>query len=212
MLNYRPVNEFTARKWQHDPTRAWRIVNLHGRWFKMDPGGDANRVIAFYPQSTAAGRLKEVQLALFVPGSEFYIGDAYFGRTPLLGPIHDSLLLHLPNRVFDRVLEIVLRVMQTPSSYLPIPPAWGWGPYLPIGVSAKTGKNWAERVTVDDQIAIKLKHGVDVPLNDGGMDEIKVPQWTWVPNAGPDDPVLPREGDSPEGDVEDWDMLKRAVA
>lgn len=212
VLNYRPVNEFTARKWMNDPTRKWRIVNLHGRWFKMDPGGDANRVIAFYPQSTAAGRLKEVQLALFLPDSPAYIGDAYFGRTPLLGPIHDSLLLHIPTRIFDRVLEIVLKVMQTPSSYLPIPEAWGWGPYLPIGVSAKTGKNWAERVTVDDQIKVKIKYGVDVPLNDNGMEEIKVPQWTWVPNAGPDDPVLPREGEGGEEAEEDWAMLQRAVA
>lgn len=211
VLNYKPCNEFTARKWLGDPTRAWRIVQLHGRWYKLDPGGDSNRVIAFYPQSTAAGRLKEVQLALFHPDSEFYIGDAYFGRTPLLGPIHDSLLLHLPNRVFDRVLEIVLTVMQTPSTYLPIPPAWGWGPYLPIGVSAKTGRNWAERVTEDDQIKIQIKHGITVPLNDNGMEEIKVPQWTWVESAGPDDPVLPREGDAPEAD-EDWELLRRAVA
>jgi hypothetical protein len=219
VLNYRPCNEFTARKWLRDPERAWRIVQLHGRWYKMDPGGDANRVIAFYPQSTAAGRLKEVQRHLFVPGAgeeagygNTYIGDAYFGRTPLLGPIHDSLLLHLPVRVFDRVLEMVLRVMQTPSTYLPIPEAWGWGPYLPIGVSAKAGKNWAERVTEDDQIKIQIKHGVTVPLNDSGMEEIKVPAWTWVPTAGPDDPVMPREGEGGEDAQEDWDMLKRAVA
>ncbi len=211
VLNYQPCNEYKARKWLGDPTRAWRVIQLHGRWFVMNPGGDANRVIAFYPQSTAAGRLKEVQLALFHPDSQWFIGDAYFGRTPLLGPIHDSLLLHLPRRVFDRVLEIVLSVMQTPSPNLPIPAAWGWGPYLPIGVSAKTGRNWAERVTEDDQIKIKLKHGIDVPLNDNGMEEIAVPKWQWVPTAGADDPVLPREGDSPEAE-EDWSLLKRAVA
>jgi len=207
VLNYKPINEFTARKWLKDPRKAWRILQMHGRWFKMDPGGDSNRVIAFYPQSIAAGRLKEAQLALFLPWSPDYIGDAYFGRTPLLGPIHDSLLLHIPNRCFDRVVEKVAQVMQRPSPYLPIPPEWGWGDYLPIGVSAKTGKNWSERVTLDDQIKIQIKHGVTVSLNENGMEKLKLPKW--VPDAEPDYPVLPREG---EGELEDWQALERHVA
>ena len=207
VFTYRPVNEFTARKWLKDPTRAGRIVMLHGRWFKMDPGGDWNRVIAEYPQSIAAGRLKEAENDLFLPWSPYYIGDAYFGRTPLLGPIHDSLLLHLPNRVFDRVVEIVAQVMQRPSTYLPIPEEWGWGKYLPIGVSAKQGKNWAESIDEAKQMKIKLKYDVDVPLNDSGMEDLKIP--AYVPNAGADDPVLPREG---EGEEEDWNSLKRHVA
>ena len=209
VLSYQPCNEFTARKWQNDPTRAHRIVYLHGRPFKVGFGGDGNRVIAFYPQSTAAGRLKEAQRVLFVPGIDdrAYIGDVYFGRTPLLGPIHDSLLLHVPNRCVDRVVEIVARVMQEPSSMLPIPVEWGWGPFLPIGVSAKIGRNWAPRVTEDDQIKIQLKTGKRVPLNDSGMEDLKITPWAYV--AEPDDPVLPRES---EGEVEDWDALKRSVA
>jgi len=214
VLTYRPINEFTARKWMKDPTRAWRVVNLHGRWFKADLGNDGNRVIAFYPQSIAAGRLKEAENRLFKPWSDDYIGDAYFGRTPLLGPIHDSLLLHVPMRCWDRVVEIVARVMQEPSRYLPIPEAWGWGSYLPIGVAGKAGRNWAPEVTEDDQIKIKLTHGIDVPLNPSGMEDIDLPAW-WapdgaaVPHAGPDDPVLPREG---EGEEDEWKALERHVA
>lgn len=181
--NFQPCNEFTARKWHADPTRAHRIVYMHGRPFKVRPGGDANRVIAFYPQSTAAGRLKEVENRLFLPWSDDYIGDCYFGRTPLLGPIHDSLLLHVPNRCVDKVTEIVARVMQEPSRYLPIPPAWGWGDYLPIGVAAKIGRNWGE------------------------MEDLKIQQW--VPSAGADNPVLPRES---EGEYDDWQELARSVA
>jgi hypothetical protein len=98
-------------------------------------------------------------------------------------------------------------VMQRPSPYLPIPPEWGWGDYLPIGVSAKTGKNWSERVTLDDQIKIQIKHGVTVSLNDNGMEKLKLPKW--VPDAEPDYPVLPREG---EGELEDWQALERHVA
>ena len=183
VLTYQPCQEFTARKWLKDPTRAHRIVMLHGRYFKIQFGGDGNRVIAFYPQSIAAGRLKEAELRLFLPWSDDYIGDCYFGRTPLLAPIHDSLLLHIPNRCFDRVVEIVARVMQEPSRYLPIPVEWGWGEYLPIGVAAKTGRDWSP----------------------AAMDDLTIPEYVF---GVADDPVLPREG---EGEEEDWNLLKRSV-
>ncbi len=185
VLNYQPCNEFTARKWQKDPARAHRIIYLHGRPFRVQNGGDANRVVAFYPQSTAAGRLKEAELRLFLPWSADYIGDVYFGRTPLLAPIHDSLLLHVPNRCVDRVVEIVARVMQEPSARLPIPIEWGWGSYLPIGVNAKIGHDWSPR----------------------GMQDLKIPEYTL--SAGPDPQVLPRES---EGELEDWQLLARSVA
>lgn len=207
VLSYQPCNEFTARKWLADPLRMHRIVYMHGRPFRMQPGGDSNRVIAFYPQSTAAGRLKEAQIRLFHPDSADYIGDCYFGRTPLLGPIHDSLLLHIPNRCFDRVVEIVARVMQEPSTRLPIPVEWGWGNYLPIGVNAKCGRNWAPRITEADQAKLRLKSNSEVALNLDGMEDLPIP--TWVPTAGYDDPVLPRES---EGEEEEWNLLKRAVA
>ena len=207
VLNYQPASPHTAAKWAKDPQRASRIVYLHGRPFKIAFGGDGNRVIAFYPQSTAAGRLKEVQMVLFDPESDDYIGDCYFGRTPLLGPIHDSLLLHLPNRVFDHVVEIVARVMQQPSTRLPIPLDWGWGPYLPIGVNAKCGRNWAPKITVEDQLKFKTKTGRDLTLNVDGMEDLKLPEWQWIPQEV-DDPVLPRE----EIDQEDWSLLKRDVA
>ena len=210
VFTFQPINEFTARKWLKDPTRSWRVKDMHGRWFKIQPSGDFNRVIAFYPQSIAAGRLKEAELRLFTPWSPDYIGDCYFGRTPLLDPIHDSLLLIIPVRIWDRVLEIVARVMQEPSGYLPIPPEWGWGPYQPIGISAKAGKNWAPHIDADEQIKIKLKTGHDVRLNPSGMEEIAVPKFAYpILHPGPDDPVLPREG---EGEEEEWNLLKRAVA
>lgn len=211
VLSYQPCNEFTARKWLKDPTRKHRIVELHNRFFKVNFGGDANRVIAYYPQSIAAGRLKEAEAyppyGLFHPDSPYYIGDAYFGRTPLLGPIHDSLLLHVPWRAWDRVVERVAYVMQRPSEYLPIPEEWGWGKYLPIGVSAKAGRNWAEAVDEDKQIKIKLKFGVDVPLNTNGMEEIDIPKW--VEHTGDDHPTM---ADEEIQDQETWQLLQRAVA
>lgn len=219
VLSFQPCNEFTARKWLKDVQRAHRVVYLHGRPFKTNFGGDGNRVVAFYPQSTAAGRLKEAQAyddGLFVPWSENYIGDVYFGRTPLCGPIHDSLLLHVPNRCVDRVVEIVARVMQRPSHFLPIPADWGWGDYLPIGVAAKAGKNWGGRITEDDQIKIQAKTGVKVPLNLDGMTDIEIPQWSSPAGQAEmiahvaDEPVLPRDADA--SDLEEWQLLQRSVA
>jgi hypothetical protein len=211
VLSYQPTDAFTAAKWSKHPQWKERIAFLHGRPFKVKPGNDWNRVIAFYPQSTAAGRLKEAQLRLFLPWSPDYIGDCYFGRTPLLGPIHDSLLLHIPNACWDRVVEIVCRVMQEPSPYLPCPAEWGLGPFLPIGISAKAGRNWAPQLTEEKIAKIQAKaaaEGKPVPVlyeNATGMEDIDVP--TWVPSAGPDDPVLPREDE----DLDDWRALARHV-
>lgn len=214
VLSYKPTTEFVARKWALDRTRKDRVVYLHGRPFTVAPGNDWNRAVAFYPQSTAAGWLKEKQLRLFTPWSDDYIGDCYFGRTPLLGPIHDSLLLMIPNRIFDRVLEIVARVMQEPSERLPIPLSWNMGPHLPIGVSAKAGKNWAPALTEEKIAKIQAKaasEGKEIPqlvANPNGMEDIEIPQW--VPHVA-DEPVLPEDADD-QDQMDDWRALERHVA
>jgi hypothetical protein len=103
-------------------------------------------VLAFYPQSIASGVLKEALLRLLAdPASSSYIGDVYFGRTPLRAPIHDSLLLEIPDRQWDRVVEIVCMEMQRPVIEQPLPESWARaGEYVAIGVAAKAGKNWAD--------------------------------------------------------------------
>lgn len=186
VLSYRPVDELTARKWLKDPTRAARILTMHGRWFKIDWGGDSNRVVAMYPQSIGAGVLKNAEIRLFHPDSPDYIGDAYFGRTPLLHPIHDSLFMHVPNRILDRVTQIAARVMQDEIPQLPIPAEWHMGRYLRIGVEAKAGRTWDK----------KSMHGISVP---GIVYGVEHPH---------DDPVIVRE----EADGEIWDALGRSVA
>lgn len=215
VLSYQPTDEYTARKWLMDKRLKSRIVYLHGRPFKVRFGNDGNRVIANYPQSTAAGRLKEAEIDLFCdPDSDDYIGDCYFGRTPLLGPIHDSLVLHIPNRCFDRVLEITSRVMQRPSQYLPIPAEWHLGPNLAIGIAAKAGRNWAPRLTADDIIKLQTKaaaNGQPIPQlrpNATGMEDIEFPRL--APWAGEDPALLPRDADQ-EG-LAEWKMLQRTVA
>ena len=102
-------------------------------------------MLAFYPQSIAAGILKEALLRLFAErDSPSYIGEVYFGRTPLRAPIHDSLLLEIPDRQWDRVVEIVCMEMQRPVVEQPLPESWGRaGEYVAIGVAAKAGSDWA---------------------------------------------------------------------
>jgi hypothetical protein len=121
-------------------------VEINGQWFRVGLGEDGKRVLAFYPQSIAAGVLKEALIRLFAErDSPSYIGDCYFGRTPLRAPIHDSLLLEIPLRVWDRVVEIVCMEMQRPVVQQPLPASWRRvGEYVAIGVAAKAGQNWAQ--------------------------------------------------------------------
>lgn len=118
--------------------------------FKISHGEDAKRTLAFYPQSIAAGDLKEVEIALFDPDSPSFIGDAYYGRTPLRGPIHDSLLLEIPDAQWDRCCEKIFMEMQRPLGNQPIPADWDMGPYLVNNIGAKVGHDWEkmERLAV----------------------------------------------------------------
>lgn len=142
VLAYKPITE-KQRLWREKRGRL--CIEINGRWFAVDRGEDAKRVIAWGPQSIAAGVLKRSMLALFAhPDHPSYIGDAYFGRTPLRAPIHDSLLLEVPDRQWDRVVEAVAREMQRPIQEQPLPKEWGMGEYLSIGADAKVGQNWKD--------------------------------------------------------------------
>lgn len=131
---------------QHRP-----IFEMNGRWFEMTLGPEAKSCIAFYPQSTAAGILKEVLLPLFADRNHrSYIGDAWFGRTPLRAPIHDSILMEVPPRQIDRVLEATYGEMLRPIEEMPIPAEWGMGEFVTIGVEGKMGRSWDKMKTIPD--------------------------------------------------------------
>jgi len=120
------------------------VVEINGIPFKVSLGEDGKRVLAFYPQSIAAAILKEVLLRLLADrDSPSYIGDRYFGRTPLRAPIHDSLLLEIPHRVWDSTYETVCMEMQRPIFEQPLPSTWSRpGEYVAIGIAAKAGSDW----------------------------------------------------------------------
>lgn len=128
--------------------RGMPCVEFNGIWYGVQLGEDAKRAIAFLPQSIARGVLTEAALDLFLPPdhpehrADRYIGDAYYGRTPLRAPIHDSLLLEVPTQAIDKVAERVFAAMLAGVEELPCPPEWGIGPYLTIGVDAKVGTDW----------------------------------------------------------------------
>lgn len=146
VVAYKPISEKQVKRLEADRIP---IVQMHGRSFAASWGLDSKRVIAYYPQSTAAGNIKEAMLELFGdPDADTYIGDAYYGRTPLRAPIHDSLLLEVPDRKWDRVVEAVYRAMLRPIEEQPLPLEWNMGRYLTIGVEGKAGRNWANMETL----------------------------------------------------------------
>jgi hypothetical protein len=113
-----------------------------GNW-KEYRGEDAKKAISYFPQSDSAGDLCTAELKLFRPDSPDFIGDVYHGRTPLRAPIHDSLLLEVPEGKVDFVKEKVVGVMSSPQEVHPCPEDWGMGPMLQVGVAMEMGKNWA---------------------------------------------------------------------
>ena len=120
---------------------AW-TKGAGGKW-RESLGPDGKSVVAMFPQSIAAAVLYEAMLRLFVPGeSENWIGDAFYGATPLRALIHDEAVLEVPEEEGERVHAAVMAEMGKGIPELPCPAEWGLGSCLKIGVAAKVGKNW----------------------------------------------------------------------
>jgi uracil-DNA glycosylase family 4 len=147
VIGYKPITTTQVQRMRAAGKKTYTVIN--GRPFKILYGEDSKRVIAFFPQSTAAGVLKEAMLRLFHPDAPSFIGDQFYGRTPLRAPIHDSLLLEIPARRFDYVASVVLGEMQRPILQQPLPPEWGRGSHLRVGVAAKTGLDWMHMEDLD---------------------------------------------------------------
>lgn len=148
VIAYRPVPPGRAATLtrQHVP-----MAQMNGRDYQVVYGEDSKSAMAFYPQSTGSGILKEAMIPLFADHDHpSYIGEAYFGRTPLRAPIHDSLLLEAPPRKLDRILEAVYAEMLRPVEEMPLPPEWNMGTHLVIGVEGKIGINWEDMKKIKD--------------------------------------------------------------
>jgi uracil-DNA glycosylase family 4 len=116
----------------------WQVYIYNSKAQKWGLGDDAKKCVAFMPQSSAAGVIKEACLELLDPASPWYVGEVYEGKTPVRALIHDSILLEVPRRRIDYVLSALTAVMPKPRAGLPS-----------IGIAIKMGENWMEMKDVD---------------------------------------------------------------
>lgn len=114
-------------------------------------GSDFNRVVAYYPQSTAAGIIFESALKMMDMQHPSNLWGYYYGGalgdsllTPIRALIHDSVLLEVLENSKDEVIERVVKIMTEPVVQMPCPPEWGIGEHLTVGVAVKVGKNWKD--------------------------------------------------------------------
>lgn len=121
----------------HRFSRAMEYTKEFGEW-KKKPGADANKVIAFGPQSTAVAIITEVILRLFYKRFE---EAGQFMRLQ----VHDELLFEIPRYEWPRVNLIVKEEMERPIPQLPLPTSWGMGPELNILTEAKVDLNTPSR-------------------------------------------------------------------
>lgn len=111
---------------------SWKLE--HGVWQK-EPGEDAQRALAFKPQSNAAGIIKEAILRL------------YFNRFEEAGrylrlQIHDEIFTETPLNYAERMDQILAEEMERPIPELPLPASWGMGSHLVILSEGKAGPSW----------------------------------------------------------------------
>lgn len=98
-------------------------------------GTDAKRCVAYGPQSTAAGIIKEAMLAFW---------ETAFGHTLRL-QVHDSLVCAFPTSDFDEGVETLVEVMERPIECLRLP--WNPTECLRIETEVKVGaegQSWGE--------------------------------------------------------------------
>ena len=150
VVRYERLTE-AQRLWRSK--RTFPLIEINGLWYGIALGEDAKRCVAFYPQGTARGVLTEASFPLFDPdepaADQFYIGDVYYGDTPLRAPIHDSLMLEVPTRKVDLVIERVVTALTQPIRALPCPLEWGVGACLTVGVDGAIGDDWGSMEDLD---------------------------------------------------------------
>lgn len=111
---------------------AFKLRN--GIWDKV-PGDDAEAVLAFKPQSTAAGIMKAALLVLY---NEYFEQAGQFLRLT----VHDEILLECPEDRRADVDAVVKAVMEAPIKQLPLPASYGMGEFLSILTEPKSGYRW----------------------------------------------------------------------
>lgn len=138
-----PDHPFGYKHW------FWDVYSYDPKKGKRGFGADSKRVIAYYPQSTAAGIIKEA--ALVAMENELF-ASSFFGQSPIRALIHDSLLCEIEERHLEHAIALLAAIMTKPVQQLPCPPSWNLGAYLSVGVSIKVGPNWGEMKEVETEL------------------------------------------------------------
>ena len=106
-----------------------------GNEWQKEPGPQANQVIAFLPQSTAAGIIKESMLRIW--DNHFDEVGQYFRLL-----IHDELFFEIPEGMLEIVDRICTLEMERPISQMKMPASWGMGDHFVVSTEAKKGERW----------------------------------------------------------------------
>lgn len=106
------------------------------------PGSDWNKVVAFYPQSSAAGVLYDACLAL---AESSYCAE---NPPPIRALIHDEILAEVPTSKLDEYIAALRTAMEQPCNSHPLPAEWGMGESLRFRVDVKVGPNWGQMESV----------------------------------------------------------------
>jgi hypothetical protein len=73
--------------------------------------------------------------------SSSYIGDFYYGQSPIRALIHDSILCEVPIEKAARLIELLIKEMTAPILQQPMSRV-GLPGHLAIGVEVKQGLDW----------------------------------------------------------------------
>lgn len=108
--------------------------NPLGEW-ERKLGDDAEAVLAFRPQSNAAGMMKEALLRLYF--NRFEEAGQYLRLT-----IHDEIFWQCPPEKLEEVDEVVRQEMERPVPEMPLPASWKMGTHLMVFSEGKHGERW----------------------------------------------------------------------
>lgn len=114
--------------------RVYEWEKVGDKWQK-EPGPDANKVIAFWPQSSAAGIIKDAMLRMFQ--NHFETAGQYIRLL-----VHDEIFMEVPEAQVAEVDAIMKMEMERPIQCMPMMPEWKMGDYLTILTEAKVGNRW----------------------------------------------------------------------
>lgn len=119
----------------HRFSHVFNYEKVGGRWEKRPNPDVGNKVIAFGPQSNAAGIIKEAMLRLYL--EHFEEAGQYLRLL-----IHDELFSDIPEPLIDKVLKIMQDVMEQPIPEFRLPASYGLGDHLSILTESKRGSRW----------------------------------------------------------------------